>query len=89
MAPALLLGRFAVAGEAQGQELGKLTLIDALRRSLEISKSAAATGVVVDAKDERAAGFYEHMGFIRFPENPLRLHLPMKTIERLFGEWAI
>jgi len=86
LAPAILLGRFAIAEDAQGQNLGKLLLIDALKRSLEVSRSAAATGVVVDAKDENAASFYEHMGFIRFKENQLRLYLPMKTIERLFNE---
>jgi GNAT superfamily N-acetyltransferase len=86
LAPAILLGRFALAHEAQGQKLGKLTLLDALKRSWELSKSIAATGVVVDAKDEDTAGFYEHMGFIRFPENPRRLYLPMKTIEQLFSE---
>ncbi|MBI2504327.1 MAG: GNAT family N-acetyltransferase, partial [Candidatus Latescibacteria bacterium] len=41
--------------------------------------------VVVDAKDEEAGSFYERYGFIKFPERPHRLFLPMKTIARLFG----
>ena len=85
VAPAILLGRLAIAKDAQGQKLGKYMVIDALKRSLEVSRSVAATGVVVDAKDEIAAQFYEHLGFIRFTRNRLRLYLPMKTIERLFG----
>jgi predicted GNAT family N-acyltransferase len=83
-APAILLGRLAVAEELQGQKLGRLMLMDALKRSLGVSRSAAATGVLVDAKDEQAARFYEHHGFIRFKDNPLRLYLPMKTVRELF-----
>jgi hypothetical protein len=36
--------------------------------------------VIVDAKDENAATFYEHYGFRRFDDPPLRLYIMMATI---------
>ena len=34
---------------------------------------------MVDAKDEAAAGFYRHHGFIALPDSPLTLFLPLAT----------
>jgi hypothetical protein len=39
--------------------------------------------VFVDAIDLEAAGFYRKYGFIELPEDPLKLFLPMRTIEKL------
>lgn len=85
-APALLLGRMAVDFELKGQGLGEKLLMDALWTAYEISKKAGVMGVVVDAKDEGVKGFYQKYGFIAFPDHPLRLYLPMKTIQRMFEE---
>jgi hypothetical protein len=41
-------------------------------------------GFFVDAKDEGAAGFYRHFGFIPLPDNPLELFLPIATIRKTF-----
>ena len=41
--------------------------------------------VLVEAKDDSAANFYEHFGFLRLQEQPRRLFLPMKTIFSLLG----
>lgn len=82
--PATLIGRLAVSRERQGQKLGEHLLLDALERSLEHSRGIGSAAVVVDAKDERSKAFYERYGFIPFQEQPLRLFLPMKTIERAF-----
>lgn len=80
--PATLLGRLAVDGRYQGQGLGKLLLIDALRRSHEASKSVASYAVIVDPIDEEARSFYLRYGFIGFPDSP-RMFLAMKTIGML------
>jgi GNAT superfamily N-acetyltransferase len=83
--PATLLGRLAVGQDHQRHGLGEHLLIDALRRSMHASRTIGSVAVIVDAKDDRAKGFYLHYGFIPLPEQPARLFLPMKTIERLFG----
>ncbi|MCA9395368.1 MAG: GNAT family N-acetyltransferase [Candidatus Omnitrophica bacterium] len=82
--PATLLGRLAVDQRCAGRGLGPRLLIDALRRSYYQSEQIGSMAVVVDALHEKAAGFYLKFGFIPFPDQPLRLFLPMKTVGTLF-----
>jgi len=84
MVSATLLGRLAVSTEFRGQRIGETLLMDALRRSLDLSKQATSTGVIVDAKDDSAVSFYRKYGFLDLPKVERRLFLPMGTIERLF-----
>jgi predicted N-acetyltransferase YhbS len=77
-----LMGRLAVAKEHQGQQLGALLLVDGLRRSLQGTRNVMSFAVVVDAKSDIVAKFYERFGFVRLSGN--RLMLPMKTVERNF-----
>lgn len=72
--------------EPENKSVGELLLVDALRRSLVMSRQIASAAVIVDAEDERAHEFYRDFGFIPFPESPKRLCLPMATIERLYSE---
>jgi GNAT superfamily N-acetyltransferase len=82
--PATLLGRLAVASALQGQRLGEALLFDALRRSLDQSAHIASAGVMVDAKDAKAAAFYARYGFSPILDADHQLFLHMKTIERMF-----
>lgn len=81
--PAILLGRLAVDETFRSQGVGGWLLVDALYRARGHSDTLGAAAVIVDAKDEAAAAFYEHFGFQRFPDRPDRLFLPMKTIAKL------
>ena len=81
---ALLLGRLAVDSRYQGQGIGDVLLIDALKRVLELGEVARVKMVVVDALHEKAAGFYERRGFQQFPNQPLRLFLPVAAMRNLF-----
>lgn len=83
LVPATLLGRLAVDRFHRGRRLGEMLLIDALRRSLIASRTVASVAVIVDAKDDAGAAFYARYGFQPFPDQPLRLFLPMKTLEAL------
>jgi predicted GNAT family N-acyltransferase len=78
--PATLLGRLAISVRHQGQRLGEYLLVDALTRTLAASAAVGSAAVIVDAKDDVGAGFYERYGFERFPEQPLRLFISMRTI---------
>lgn len=82
--PATLLGRLAVALSFRGQRLGEFLLFDALKRCLDQSTHIASTGVMVDAKDEGARGFYLQYGFVPVLDAENRMFLPMKTIEQMF-----
>ena len=81
--PATLLGRLAVDMHHKGMGYGEVLLVDALRRSFQAAMDVASYAVVVDSKDDQARLFYEHYGFIAFPDHALRMFLPMQTIARL------
>ncbi|MCW5230646.1 GNAT family N-acetyltransferase [Verminephrobacter eiseniae] len=78
--PAVRMGRLAVDQAFKGQGLGAALLADALDRAAR-SEIAAFT-LMVDAKDEAAAAFYRHHGFIVLPNSPLTLFLPLATVQR-------
>jgi len=81
--PTTLLGRLAVDLRFQNKGIGQILLIDALRRSYELSKSIASFAVVVDPLDEEAESFYAKFGFIKLPESQ-RMFIAMQTIKELF-----
>jgi ribosomal protein S18 acetylase RimI-like enzyme len=78
--PAVRLGRLAVDQAFKGQGLGGALLADALDRAAR--SEIAAFALLVDAKDERAAAFYLHHGFMALPDSPLTLFLPLATVRR-------
>ena len=79
--PAVRMGRLAVDLEFKGHGLGGALLADALQRAAKAE--IAAYALIVDAKDETAAAFYRHHGFIALPSSPLRLFLPLATVAGL------
>ena len=81
--PVARLARLAVDKRHQRQGLGELLLADALQRCLRLSEEIGMIGVVVDAKDETARGWYERYEFERLPDSPLTLWLPTAAIGRL------
>lgn len=68
-------------GSLQGIGLGEALLMDALQRSLDLSRSLGVFAVEVVAIDDRAAAFYAKYGFIPLLDNPSHMYLPMATIE--------
>jgi ribosomal protein S18 acetylase RimI-like enzyme len=81
--PATLLGRLAIDTTFQGQRLGELLLIDALRRSLSVSKEIASLVVVVDPLNNSAKTFYNKFGFILLPDSG-KMFLQMSALAKLF-----
>ncbi len=86
--PALLMARFAVDRNWQGQGIGHDLFVDATRRTWAVMQSGAAPVrfFVVDAKDEEAKAFYERFDMITASENPLRLFFSYKTLRETFAE---
>lgn len=83
--PLVLIGRLANAVKMRGQGIGSMLLIDALRRIVEVSNNVGVTLIMVDAKDDQAARFYRHFGFVPLLDTPLRLVLPVATARQLFA----
>lgn len=79
--PAVRMGRLAVDQSFQGQGLGGAMLADALQRCA--AAEIAAYALLVDAKDDKAAEFYAHHGFIALPQQTLTLFLPLASVQTL------
>ena len=67
------LCRLAVDANYQGQGLGSILIHEAIRITVETSDLVGVTGMIVDAKDNSAAGFYKQYGFAEVLTNPLTL----------------
>jgi ribosomal protein S18 acetylase RimI-like enzyme len=80
------LGRLAVAKERQQQGLGRLLLVAAMRKFVEVFDSAGGIGLFVDAKDDAAKTYYERFGFVSLPDTPLQLFLPLQTVREALSE---
>ena len=77
--PAVRMGRLAVDQAFKGLGLGGALLADALDRAAR--SEIAAYALMVDAKDEAEAAFYQHHGFIALPDSPHTLFLPLATVQ--------
>ena len=81
--PTILLGRLAVDKDFQGKCIGKILLIDSLKRCFDTSDSIGAFAVIVDPLDKEAERFYDKYGFIKLPDSG-KMFIPMITIKELF-----
>jgi len=81
--PAHLIGQLGVDRRFQGQRLGNLLVLDALRRAYRLTQDAASVAVIVHAVDAERARWYARFGFVPFPTHPLHLVLPMREIAAL------
>ena len=81
--PATMLGRLAVDLKFHKQHLGRLMLVNALKRAYRNTQQIASIAVVVDAIDENAVKFYQKYGFMPFASRPSRLYLSIKAISLL------
>lgn len=81
--PVVLLGRLAVDRSAQGQGLGSLLLIDALRRAQHLAEHVGVRAVEVHAIDDAARQFYLRFGFIPLIDDPNHLFLSISVIRKL------
>ena len=82
--PVTLLGRLAVDERYKGKGIGSFLLIDALRKSFEISTtSIGSMAVITHPIDEEATAFYLKYGFIKLPDSG-KMFLLMSTVAQLF-----
>ncbi|MEA5446849.1 GNAT family N-acetyltransferase [Gammaproteobacteria bacterium AB-CW1] len=73
--PVIRMGRLAVDSAFQRHGYGKYLIGSAVTRAREVRKAVGVVAIVVDAKDDAAAAFYQKYGFTRCDDNPLTLYL--------------
>lgn len=78
--PVARLGKLAVAIDRQGTGLGTYLISDAMNRVLMAAEKIGVFALIVDAKHDRAKGFYKRFGFLEFQDTSLSLFLPVATI---------
>lgn len=81
-APILRIGRLAVDRREQGNGYGQDLLAFALHLALEFSVRVGLYAVVVDAKDDKTAGFYRRLGFVPTLDDALCLFLPLSLLAK-------
>lgn len=79
--PVFRLGRLAVSRAAQGKGLGSDLLLAAGERALAVARQVGGVALAIDAKDERVALWYQRFGALPLLDDPLKLVLPLETID--------
>lgn len=80
--PVILLGQLGIDMNFQGKGYGDLLLMDAQARIDEISNKIGIRAMMLDARNERLAQWYEKHDFVRFPQS-LRMFKSIQAIRQL------
>jgi GNAT superfamily N-acetyltransferase len=75
--PAIRVGRLAVSSAAQGKGYGGLLLGHAVNLALSVRQTMGVRVLIVDAKDSKAAAFYQAHGFKATSDEALTLYLSL------------
>jgi GNAT superfamily N-acetyltransferase len=78
--PVFRMGRLAVDRAAQGRGLGGDLLLAAGARALAVAAEVGGVALAIDAKDERAARWYQRFGAQPLLDDPFKLILPLATV---------
>jgi predicted GNAT family N-acyltransferase len=77
------LGRLAISASMQGQGLGGQLLLSAARRCILAANEVGGVLLVIDAKNQKVADWYQSYGAIPLDDAPLCLVLPLATVATL------
>jgi GNAT superfamily N-acetyltransferase len=80
--PVYRLGRLAVDGSVQRRGLGGTLVWRAVDRCTLVAREAGGVALLIDAKSDRAADWYEGFGAARLLDAPQSLVLPFATATR-------
>jgi hypothetical protein len=69
-------------------------LLDAVKRAINASTQVASLAVIAEALDEQVVNFYIKYGFIKysfqqFKQSPMKLYIPMQSVEELVQNLGI
>ncbi|MGO8797811.1 MAG: GNAT family N-acetyltransferase [Roseiarcus sp.] len=75
--PVFRLGRLAVDRSVHGRGLGGALLLRAADRCIRVAQEVGGVALLIDAKNDRAARWYESYGALALGDAPLSLVLPL------------
>ena len=78
--PVFRLGRLGVDRSVQGRGLGGALLLRAADRCIRVAQEVGGIALLIDAKNARAAQWYESDGAVALLDSPLSLVLPFAVV---------
>jgi GNAT superfamily N-acetyltransferase len=75
--PVFRLGRLAIDRSVQSRGLGGRLLLRAAGRCIAVAQEVGGVALLIDAKDDRAAEWYESYGAVRLLDSRRSLVLPL------------
>jgi GNAT superfamily N-acetyltransferase len=78
--PVVILGRLAVGQRFQGNGIGRALVRDAGKRVLSAGELIGIRALLVHAISDEAKTFYEALGFLQSPTQPLTLMIPLQDL---------
>jgi GNAT superfamily N-acetyltransferase len=82
----IVLARLTLHSEWQGRGLGAGLLHDALARTLQVAGIVGVGALAIHAKDDDAASFYRHFGFMPSNTDPCHLFMLIKDLRAIAGD---
>ena len=79
--PVFRMGRLVVDRTMQGHGLGGQLLLAAGRRCIRVAAEVGGVALLIDAKNDRAARWYEAYGALPLLDAPRSLVLPLATMQ--------
>lgn len=80
--PVAILGRLAIDQSCQGRGLGRALVRDAGLRLLNAAEILGIRGLLVHAISDSARAFYEAVGFLPSPSDPMMLMIGLQDFRR-------
>jgi GNAT superfamily N-acetyltransferase len=77
--PVMIVGRLAIDLKLQGRGIGSALLKDAVLRTVQAAEIAGIRAILVHAISESAKRFYERLGFMESPSNPMTLMITIRA----------
>jgi len=78
--PVIVLGRLALDRGQQGQGLGRALFRDAALRVIQAADIIGVRGILVDAISDEAKSFYQAVGMVESPLDPMTLMVTLRDL---------
>jgi len=82
--PVMVIGRLAIDLNFQGRGIGSALLKDAVLRTAQAAEIAGIRAILVHAISPAAKRFYERLGFVASPTNPMTLMVTVRAVAQVF-----
>ena len=84
--PVMVIGRLDIDLKFQRRGIGSALLRDAVLRTVQAAEIAGIRAILVHAINESAKRFYEKLGFMAFPTNPMTLIITVRAAAHALAE---